>query len=137
MKVKYDDGAFELIRAHEGDAGLDIRAIHDGIVKAHQSATFSTGIHIALPHNTMGDIRPRSGLMFKHEILTFGTVDESFTGEIRVHLMNLSDEDYCVKRGDKIAQLVVTQIVYVQIDNVKELDETDRGAQGFGSTGYR
>lgn len=135
MKVMYEDGAFKLTRAHEGDAGLDIKAMHDGIVKARSSATFATGIHIELPHNTMGDIRPRSGLMFNHEILTFGTVDESFTGEIKVHLMNLSDEDYNVRRGDKIAQLVVGKIEYVEIDEVTHLDETDRGTRGFGSSG--
>lgn len=135
MNVMYDDGAFELTRAYPTDAGLDIRAMYDGIVRAHQSATFDTGVHISLPHNTMGDIRPRSGLMFNHDILTFGTVDENFNGGIRVHLMNLSDIDYNVKRGDRIAQLVVTQIVYVMLDKVSELEETDRNSNGFGSTG--
>ena len=73
--------------------------------------------------------------MFNHDILTFGTVDENFNGGIRVHLMNLSDTDYNVKRGDRIAQLVVTQIVYVMLDKVSELEETDRNSNGFGSTG--
>lgn len=135
MNVMYDDGAFELTRAYPTDAGLDIRAMYDGIVRAHQSATFGTGIHIELPPNTMGDIRPRSGLMFNHDILTFGTIDQPYRGEIMVHMMNLSDTDYNVKRGDKIAQLVVGQIIYVRLDKVSELSETDRGENGFGSTG--
>lgn len=135
MRVKLDLGAFELTRAHDTDAGLDIRAISDGIVRAHQSATFHTGIHVELPHEIMGDIRPKSGLMFHHDLLTFGTVDQGFSGEVMVHLFNLGSEDYCVHRGDKIAQLVTTKVVYEPVEIVDEISGGDRGTSGFGSSG--
>lgn len=135
MKVVYEKNAFKMERAHPTDAGLDIRAMYDGVVKAGQSATFHTGIHVALPHETMGDIRPKSGLMFKHDLLTFGTVDQPYTGEIMIHMFNLGKTDYNVKRGDKIAQMSVTKIVYEPLEEVDELSESDRGSAGFGSTG--
>ena len=137
MKVKYDDGAFKLTRAHETDAGLDVRAMHDGIVKAHSSATFHTGVHVQLPYNTMGDIRPKSGMMFNHDILTFGTVDVGYDGEVMVHMMNLSDDDYWVLRGDKIAQMAVVKVIFEPVETVTEIEGGERGTAGFGSTGMR
>lgn len=135
MRVKYDDGAYKLERAHPTDAGLDIRAMKDGIVRAKNSMTFGTGVHIELPSEVMGDIRPKSGLMFKRDLLTFGTVDEGYDGEIMIHMFNLSDQDYWVRRGDKIAQLVTTRVVYEPVDAVNEINGGERGANGFGSTG--
>jgi len=135
VKVKLDAGAFEPTRAHETDAGLDIRAVSDGIVRAHQSATFHTGVHVQLPHEIMGDIRPKSGLMFHHDLLTFGTVDEGFRGEVMVHIFNLGDRDYSVHRGDKIAQLVTTKVVYEPVEIADEINGGERGDSGFGSTG--
>lgn len=135
MRVKLDDGAFMPTREHATDAGLDIRAVKDGIVRAGQSATFHTGVHIELPHDLMGDVRPKSGLMFRHDILTFGTVDAGYSGEVMIHMFNLGRDDYNVKRGDKIAQLATTKVVYVEPVQVDEIQSGDRGACGFGSTG--
>ena len=135
MKVRYDDGAFPLKRVYKTDAGLDIRAIEDGVVRAKQSATFHTGIHIELPQDTMGDIRPKSGLMFSRDILTFGTVDEGYDGEIMIHMFNLGDDEFIVHRGDKIAQLVVTKVSYEYVIEVEEINHGERGSAGFGSTG--
>lgn len=135
MFVKLDPGAFLPERAHPTDAGLDIRAMEDGIVRAKDAATFRTGVHVELPESTMGDIRPKSGLMFTHGILTFGTVDEGYDGEVMIRLFNLSNEDYHVHRGDKIAQLVVSWVMYEDVRQVDEIKGGERGASGFGSTG--
>ena len=135
MKVKYDPGAFPLKREHRTDAGLDIRAIDDGIVRAKQSATFHTGIHVELTDDTMGDIRPKSGLMFSNDILTFGTVDEGYDGEIMIHMFNFSLDDFKVRRGDKIAQLATVRVVYDDPEPADDIRSGERGSAGFGSTG--
>lgn len=135
MKVKLDDGAFVPQRAHNTDAGLDIRAMENGIVRAKGSATFHTGVHIQLGHELMGDVRPKSGLMFKRDILTFGTVDEGFDGEIMVHMFNFGNEDYHVRRGDKITQLALVRVVYEDVELVNEIQGGERGSAGYGSTG--
>lgn len=137
MKVKLDDGAFMPTREHETDAGLDIRAVKDGIVRARQSATFHTGVHVELGHEIMGDIRPKSGLMFNRDILTFGTVDEGYDGEIMIHMFNLGEDDFNVRRGDKIAQLVTTRVVYDEPEESDTIQGGERGSAGFGSTGSR
>lgn len=136
MKIALDEGAILPTRAHPRDAGLDIYAMKDGIVRAHGSAEFGTGVHIQLPPDTMGDMRPRSGLMFNADIISLGTIDESYDGEIRVKLFNLSGDDYAVKRGDRITQLVVVPILLVDPEPVPALPQGEgRGSAGFGSTG--
>lgn len=135
MKIKLDEGAFSPKRAHATDAGLDIFAIHDGVVPARKSAIFHTGVHIQAPHESMGDVRPKSGLMFNHELLTFGTVDEGYDGEVMVKMFNFSDEDFIVRRGDKITQLVVTRVLYEDVEIVCDIESGERGNAGFGSTG--
>ena len=136
MRVKLDEGAFLPKRAHATDAGLDIRAVKDGIVKAGQSAIFHTGVHVELGHEIMGDVRPKSGLMMHHDILTFGTIDEGYDGEIVVKMFNLSGEDYNVRRGDKITQLVCSRVVYDDAVECAEISGGERGSAGFGSTGF-
>lgn len=135
MRIKLDDRAFAPKRAHDTDAGLDIRAMHDGTVMPGKSEIFHTGVHVQLPHDVMGDIRPKSGLMMKHDILTFGTVDVGYSGEIMVKVFNLGKEPYSIKRGDKITQLVCTRIVYEDVEIVDEIEGGERGSNGFGSTG--
>lgn len=136
MKVILEDGAFMPERAHYDDAGLDIRAIKCGIVKAGQSAIFHTGVHVELPLGTFGDMRSKSGLMFKHDITSDGTIDEGYQGEIMVKLFNHGSEDYNVQRGDKITQLVISPVVRVELERVGIFDEeTERSSDGFGSTG--
>lgn len=135
MRIKLDDFAFEPIRAHENDAGLDLRAAHGGCVKAHQTATFYTGVHVELPKCTAGVLLPKSGLMTKHDIITFGVVDESYRGQIQVHMFNLGESDYTVLPGDKITQMLVVPVMYEPVEIVDELSEGERGESGFGSTG--
>lgn len=136
MKVMLEDGAFEPIRAHSTDAGLDLRAKHNQTLYAHTAKKFHTGTHIELPEGTAGLVKSRSGMLMKHNITTDGVVDESYRGEIIVKLINHGDFDYEVKKGDRIAQLLVVPVLYESVELVDSLDEnTDRGSNGFGSTG--
>lgn len=135
MKIMLDGGAFAPTRAHATDAGLDLYAMHDGIVRAHQAATFHTGVHVELPKGTAGILLPKSGLMTKHDIITFGVVDESYRGEIMVHMFNCGMNDYSVKAGDKVSQMLVVPVLYENVEIVDELSAGERGNNGFGSTG--
>lgn len=135
MKIMLDDGAFVPTRAHEADAGLDLYAREKTIVLAKEYATFDTGVHIELPPDTVGFIKSKSGLNVKHGLLSEGVIDEGYTGSICVKLYNHSDKDYVVNRGDKISQLVILPIVKPELEMVDSLEETDRGNNGFGSSG--
>ena len=135
MRIKLDEGAIRPVRAHATDAGLDIFAMHDGIVRAHQAATFHTGVHIQLPEGTAGVMLPKSGLMVNRDILTFGVIDESYRGEILVHAFNLGSEDYTVRAGDKLTQMLVIPVLYELVEVVDELSDGERGNNGFGSSG--
>lgn len=136
MKVKLDDGAFAPTRAHETDAGLDIRATETQIVCAKDSAVFHTGVHVQLPKGTAGVLMSKSGLNVKRDIISTGLIDEGYTGEIIVKLQNLGGYDYRVERGDKISQLVIVPVLYEEVEQVDELTEdSERGNAGFGSTG--
>ena len=135
MKIKLDAGAKMPTRAHPTDAGLDLLAMNDGVVRAKGSATFRTGVHVELPEGTAGILLPKSGLMCNHNIITFGVVDEPYRGEIMIHMFNLGDKDYWVQAGDKISQMLVVGVRYEDIEVVDELSDSDRSDNGFGSTG--
>lgn len=135
MKIMLDDGAYMPTRAHESDAGLDLYAREDTIVCAKESAKFDTGVHIELPPDTVGFIKSKSGLNVKHGITSEGVIDEGYTGSIVVKLYNHSGYDYKVKQGDKITQLVVLPVVKPSLELVDSLEDTDRGNNGFGSSG--
>lgn len=136
MNIYVEKGAFAPKRAHKTDAGLDVRACETRLVKAHSGALFHTGLHVQLPHGTAGLLVSKSGLNVNHGITSTGLIDEGYTGEIMVKLYNHSDENYLVHTGDKISQLVVIPVFYEDIHLMDSLDEnTDRGSQGFGSTG--
>ena len=135
MRIRLEKGAFAPVRAHATDAGLDLRAMFGGVVRAGQAATFHTGVHVELPEGTAGVLLPKSGLMTKRDIITFGVVDESYRGEVMVHMFNLSDVDYNVYAGDKISQMLVVPVRYEPVEIVDELSEGERGNNGFGSTG--
>lgn len=122
-------------RAYSTDAGLDIYALHSGIVRAGQAATFRTGVHIELPPGTAGVMLPKSGLMTKQDIVTFGVIDETYRGEIMVHMFNHGKEDYSVRAGDKLTQLLVLDVRHEPVEIVDELSEGERGNAGFGSSG--
>lgn len=103
-----------------------------------ERAMIPTGLYIALPDGTEAQVRPRSGLAAKHGISVLnspGTIDADYRGEIKVILVNLSNEPFVVNPGERIAQMVVARYEKVEWDEVETLDETERGAGGFGSTG--
>jgi dUTP pyrophosphatase len=109
--------------------------MEDGYIRANQSRTFDTGVHVQIHEGCVGLVKSKSGLMCNHGILTDGTIDCGYTGSIRVCLFNHGSSKYEVKKGDKIAQLVIVPCVLPELELVDSLEETDRGANGFGSTG--
>lgn len=125
--------------AHHGDAGLDLFSILDMEIHPGDSALIPTGISIQLPIGTEAQIRPRSGLALKHQITvlnTPGTIDQGYRGEIGVILINHGKEIFKVEQGMKIAQMVIQHILTVKVEINEELDSTERGPGGFGSTGF-
>jgi dUTP pyrophosphatase len=124
--------------ATAGSAGMDLRAAEDLTLRPGARALVATGIAIALPENHEAQIRPRSGLAVKHGVTVLnapGTVDADYRGEIKVPLINHGSEDFVIARGDRIAQIVVAQVTMAELVEVETLDETARGAGGFGSSG--
>ena len=135
IKIKLDEGAKLPTRAHETDAGLDIYARDEQIVPAKESAIFDTGVHIELPVGTVGMLKSKSGLNVKYGLTSEGVIDVGYTGSIVVKLYNHSGFDYRVKAGDKISQLVILPILTPTPYIVDSLEETERGDNGFGSSG--
>jgi len=125
-----------------GSSGMDIAAhINESIViNPGERALVPTGFSLAIPKGHEVQIRPRSGLAAKKSITvlnTPGTIDADYRGEIKVILINLGKDKFIVENGERIAQIVVCPIAQVQLEEVKELSETDRGSGGFGSTGTK
>lgn len=135
MKIKLDKGAYMPTRAHSTDAGLDIYSRQTQIVPARESAIFDTGVHIELPQSTVGMLKSKSGLNVKHGLTSEGVIDVGYTGSIVVKLYNNSGYDYTVNAGDKISQLVILPIITPTLELVEELESTERGNNGFGSSG--
>ena len=124
-------------------AGMDLRAAapeHEPIVlKPGSRLAVPTGLAFALPAGFEGQVRPRSGLALKAGVTclnTPGTIDADYRGEVKVILINLGEEDFTIRRGDRIAQLVIAPVIQASWSEVANLDETARGAGGFGSTGH-
>lgn len=134
-------GAEQPSYAHAGDAGADLVSTDDITLAPGQRATVGTGVSIALPDGYVALVVPRSGLASKHGITivnTPGTVDAGYRGEIRVILLNTdAAEPYTIAAGDRIAQLLVMPVTRARFVAVERLPGTERGAGGFGSTGYR
>ena len=123
-------------RAHETDAGLDIKTPIGFTVKPHGSFTVNTGIHVEIPKGCAGFLMSRSGLNINHSITTEGVIDEGYTGAIAVKIYNHSDTYFTFHEGDKITQLVISQIFIPGVLSVvDEFEETERGNNGFGSSG--
>lgn len=123
-----------------GAAGADICALlsEPVIIKKGERAMIPTGLFFAIPHGYEIQVRPRSGLAAKNGVTvlnTPGTIDSDYRGEVKVILINLGSEDFEVKNGDRIAQIVVSPVTICSFERVSELDETERGSGGFGSTG--
>jgi dUTP pyrophosphatase len=117
---------------------MDLRSAETLTLKPGARALVATGIAIALPEHHEAQVRPRSGLAVKHGITVLnspGTIDADYRGEIKVPLINLGTEDFAIIRGDRIAQMVVAPVTTAELLEVETLDETARGAGGFGSSG--
>jgi len=124
--------------AHPGDAGMDIRSVDDLEIAPGARALVHTGLVMALPPGWEAQVRPRSGLALKHGVTvlnTPGTIDAGYRGEVGVILANLGDAPFAVKKGDRIAQVVVAPVTTAAIEETDVVDDTDRGGGGFGSTG--
>ena len=118
-------------------AGYDLYSAYDYVIPARGKVIAKTDIQVRIPEGTYGRVAPRSGLAAKHHIdVGAGVVDADYTGNVGVVMFNLDPEnEFAVKKGDRIAQLVCEKIEYPELEEVKSLEETDRGAGGFGSTG--
>ena len=119
-------------------AGLDVHAAEELTLRPGQRHAVATGFAIEIPHGYEVQVRPRSGLAIKHGITclnTPGTIDEDYRGEVKIILANLGSEPFDVRRGERIAQLVPALVTRAAFDEVATLDDTHRGAGGFGSTG--
>lgn len=135
VKIMLEQNAIAPIRAHEQDAGLDLRSPMDFVVPAHGNFTIDSGVHMLIPNGYVGVLKSKSGLNVKHDITCTGTIDAGYIGSIVVKLYNHGDKDYPVRRGDKITQLVILPIMIPDLQLVSELEDTERGVNGFGSTG--
>ena len=124
--------------AHPGDAGMDLRSVDDAVIPAGGRALVHTGLVVNLPPGYEAQVRPRSGLALKSGVTvlnTPGTIDAGYRGEIGVILANFCEEPFSVHKGDRIAQMVIAPVTFAEIVETDSIDETDRGAGGFGSTG--
>lgn len=135
MKVMLDKGALMPTRAHKEDAGLDLYSRETVIIPAKESVKIDTGVHVEIPPHMVGFLKSKSGLNVKHGLVSEGVIDEGYTGSIVVKLYNHSGYDYKVEAGDKISQLVILPIAKPELELVDSLEETDRGSNGFGSSG--
>ena len=135
IEIMLDNGAIMPTRAHELDAGLDLYAMEDCLVPAKGSAVFNTGVHVKILPGFVGFIKSKSGLNVKHGLTSEGVIDAGYTGAIIVKVYNHSNEDYLVKSGDKLTQLVILPIVTPKPKLVEAFDKTERGDGGFGSSG--
>jgi dUTP pyrophosphatase len=147
MKIMLDKGAILPTRAHETDAGLDLYTPVDVYVARSEKpsemlhgvdigcVTIDTGVHIEIPKGYVGYIKSKSGLNVKHGLTAEGVIDCGYTGSIVVKLYNHTSQSYHFNAGDKIAQLVIHPISTPNLELVDELEDTERGSNGFGSSG--
>ncbi|MFM2157233.1 MAG: dUTP diphosphatase [Bacteroidota bacterium] len=144
MKINIINQSKHALPAYEtvASAGMDLRAnlSESLLLKSGQRLLVPTGLFIALPEGYEAQIRPRSGLAFKHGITVLnspGTIDADYRGEVKVLLINHGAEDFEIKDGERIAQMVIAAHARIEWNSVNELEETERGAGGFGSTGKK
>lgn len=145
MKVKIINKSNNELPAYETacSAGMDLRAyLPEGaiVLKPLQRALVPTGLFMEIPNGYEGQVRPRSGLAIKNGISvlnTPGTIDADYRGEIKIILVNLSDTDFVINSGERIAQIVFTKCKQMEVVNVETLSETERGTGGFGHTGIK
>ena len=144
MKIQIINNGHQPLPAYatEKSAGMDLRANIDEPIVLHpmERRLINTGLHIALPDGFEAQVRPRSGLALKHGVTVLnspGTIDADYRGEIMVLLINLSQQDFVIRDGERIAQLVVARYEGIEWVEVECLDETERGTGGYGHTGVK
>lgn len=138
MRIMLDKGAVCPTRAHEADAGLDIYApsnIKWVAIEAGGSAVIDTGVHVEIPRGYVGMLKSKSGLNVLFDIVNEGVIDSGYTGSIKVKLYNHGAMPRYIFGGSKVSQLVILPIITPEIEIVSELEPTERGNNGFGSTG--
>lgn len=135
LKVVLDPGAIMPTRAHELDAGYDIYSREDAVIYQNGSGKFDTGVHIEIPAGYVGFLKSKSGLNVKSGIQSEGVIDAGYTGSICVKLYNHGPKAVEIKKGQKISQLVLLPIITPELEQVDSLEDTERGANGFGSSG--
>ncbi|MBQ9500755.1 MAG: dUTP diphosphatase [Lentisphaeria bacterium] len=142
VKINMLAGCEDLIpvRAHEDDAAFDLRSRSDMILPPGKSVLVPTGVFMELPAGYEAQVRPRSGLALKHNIMLTnspGTIDAGYRGEVGVIMFNAGSGEFAVSRGDRIAQMVIAKLPEVELVTADALSSSGRGAGGFGSTGRR
>lgn len=135
MNIMLDNGAMMPERAHDLDAGIDLRTPIAAEIPPQGSVVVDTGVHMAIPMGYAGLLCGRSGLNIKHGVTCDGVIDAGYTGSIRVKLYNHGEEPYMVERGDKVGQVLIIPVVSLDLVRVDSLAVTARGNNGFGSTG--
>ena len=140
VKISMEKGAEDLFpaKAHPGDAAWDLRSRVDAELPVGRSVAVPTGVRMELPENFEAQIRPRSGLALKYDLMLTnspGTIDSGYRGEVAVIMYNGGVTPYRIRRGDRIAQMVICRLPEVLLEQTSELSESDRGTGGFGSTG--
>jgi dUTP pyrophosphatase len=130
------DTAIQPTKAHKTDAGFDLYSDEDALLKAEGRNIIKTGISLQMPEDIAGLIWPRSGLSVKHGIdVLAGVIDSGYRGEVMVCLYNTSKEDLEIKRGDRIAQIIFQEVPLISLQLSDSLGSSQRGSNGFGSTG--
>ncbi len=137
-RLPHGEGLLLPAYATDGAAGMDVISAEDVDLAPGARHAVATGLSVAIPHGYEIQVRPRSGLALKHGVTvpnTPGTIDSDYRGELKVIMINLGAESFAIRRGDRVAQLVVAPVTRGSWVEVSELDETARGEGGFGSTG--
>ena len=135
--MRYTCEIENLTKAHPTDAGYDLRTIEDAVIPANSSAIINTGCCVEIPKGFVGIVKGRSGMTFKNntEACNAGVIDSDYRGEIKVKIHNLNSEPFEIKKGDRIAQMLVIPCLIESADKVDTLNNTERGTNGFGSSG--
>jgi dUTP pyrophosphatase len=134
VKLNYED-AQEPTRGSDEAAGYDLYSYENQIITPNKIKLIDTGISIRVPEETYGRIAPRSSVSKKGILINAGVIDRDYRGPVKVMVHNLSNNDYVINKNDRIAQLILEQIKTPPVELVEELDDTERGEGGFGSTG--
>lgn len=135
VKFYLDENGIMPRKAHKTDAGFDIFAPNEFVVRAHSSVFIDSCVRVILPKGTCGMIKSKSGLNRYYDLLTEGVIDQDYTGTIGIKIYNHGDEDFTFEKGDKVTQLVVMPITNCYAIETKQMPTTERGNNGFGSTG--